>query len=451
MSTKVNFDIIIICSDVIGEKIAGPAIRCVEIAKYLSKFYEVLLASPKINDKEKYLCRTISTDDPLFRSEVFNANIVIFQGDALKVHPFLKEYSGVLIADLYCPIPLEYHQVSEGFPLETRLNTASYLAEMVHEQLVYADHFLCASERQKEFWLGSLTLAGRINALRWPIASHADVSQLISLLPFGLDSHRPQRDRHALRDAFSIPYDDFVMVWGGGIYQWFDPLTIIRALHRLIKKGFRVHLVFMGVKHPNPSINEHDMCGSAVALSKELGLFDQFVHFNFGWVDYSDRHNFLFDADIGVSAHFDNPETRYSFRTRMLDYLWAGLPIVATKGDVFGDALDANSIGVAVDFEDVDGWVAALEKMITMNDFRAACRAGSERYAQAFRWDIVTKPLLNLCAQISTSPDREYVRTNFCRGVRRQGLGQRVRGAFVRGGLLGIASAAYRFAARRFR
>jgi hypothetical protein len=38
---------------------------------------------------------------------------------------------------------------------------------------------------------------------------------------------------------------------------------------------------------------------------------------------------------VGVSTHRDHLETRLSFRTRMLDYIWAGLPIVCTDGDHF--------------------------------------------------------------------------------------------------------------------
>ena len=39
---------------------------------------------------------------------------------------------------------------------------------------------------------------------------------------------------------------------------------------------------------------------------------------------------YLTEADAGVSTHHEHIETTYSFRTRILDYLWASLPIVAT-------------------------------------------------------------------------------------------------------------------------
>jgi len=46
----------------------------------------------------------------------------------------------------------------------------------------------------------------------------------------------------------------------------------------------------------------------------------------------------------------------------MLDYLWCGLPIVATKGDVFADNIQTHQLGLVVDFESVDDWYAAFKK-----------------------------------------------------------------------------------------
>ncbi len=56
------------------------------------------------------------------------------------------------------------------------------------------------------------------------------------------------------------------------------------------------------------------------------------MFFNDGWVEYAQRQNFLLEATLGVTTHFDSAETRFSFRTRALDYLWAALPVVDYGG-----------------------------------------------------------------------------------------------------------------------
>jgi glycosyltransferase involved in cell wall biosynthesis len=83
-----------------------------------------------------------------------------------------------------------------------------------------------------------------------------------------------------------------------------------------------------------------------------------------GWVSYEDRQRYLLEADIGVSAHYDSVETRYAFRTRLLDYFWAGLPTISTRGDVLGDLVAERRLGRATAAEDVDGWAAAIEELL---------------------------------------------------------------------------------------
>lgn len=414
-----------------------------EIAKCLINEYSVSIAAPSVKLKDTAGVELFQFCSEKFHAHVSSASIIIIQGDALRTHPFLKNCSAVLIADLYCPVQLEYHQVSDGIDSDIRIHTSAYLAETLREQLAYADHFICASERQRNYWLGALTSAGRINALRWPKASHANVEELISLLPFGLADDSPSLERRALREMFNIPSDDFVLVWGGGIYQWFDPLTIIRAVHRLIQNGNKVHLVFIGVKHPNPDIQQHNMCTQALSLAEELGLEGKYVHFNFGWVDYGDRHNYLLDADIGVSAHFHNPETIFSFRTRILDYLWCALPIISTKGDFFGDKLLEEQCGISVDYESTDDWVNAIESLIKNPEKLRNLREGSRRYSQQFRWRILVSKLADRCRNISPSPDRKFIRSSFISSPKPTFI-RRLKAVFARGGITALFSTFFR-------
>jgi hypothetical protein len=65
----------------------------------------------------------------------------------------------------------------------------------------------------------------------------------------------------------------------------------------------------MGTKSPNDKVPIMDMTLKARQLSDELGLTDKSVFFLDGWVPYEDRVNYLLDATIAVSAHFDLPET----------------------------------------------------------------------------------------------------------------------------------------------
>ena len=142
-----------------------------------------------------------------------------------------------------------------------------------------------------------------------------------------------------------MPEDARILLWGGGIWDWLDAPTVIRATARLPDD---VHLVFQGVKRPALlERDEHAAGAQAIALARELGLEER-VHFNHDWVPYEQRGAWLLDADLGVSAHPAHLETRFAYRTRIADYLWAGLPVVTSAGDVLGDHVATRGLGRAV-------------------------------------------------------------------------------------------------------
>src|SRR5262249_10214245 len=151
-----------------------------------------------------------------------------------------------------------------------------------------------------------------------------------------------------------IGVDDKVILWGGGIYNWFDPLTLLRALDKLRIRVPEVRLYFLGLRHPNPHVPEMRMAVETQRLADDLGLTGTHVFCKEGGVEYAARQNYLLDADVGVSTPLDHVETEFSFRTRILDYFWAGLPVVATAGDALGDLIEERQVGLTVPAEDVD-------------------------------------------------------------------------------------------------
>nr|MDQ3579734.1 glycosyltransferase family 4 protein [Actinomycetota bacterium] len=202
-----------------------------------------------------------------------------------------------------------------------------------------------------------------------------------------------------------ISESDKVILWAGGIYDWFDPTTLVRAVGRLSERRPMVRLFFLGLKHPNSSVLTTPKIAEIRALSDALGLTEKFVFFNEGWVDYHDRQNYLLDADVGVSTHIQHIEATFSSRTRILDYLWAGLPIVSTAGDTFADLITQQQLGVAVPERDVDALVEALDRCLFDEDFAAACRTNVARVAADFSWGEVLEPLLAFCRSPQRASD----------------------------------------------
>ena len=206
---------------------------------------------------------------------------------------------------------------------------------------------------------------------------------------------------------FPIPplHKLLVILWGGGVYNWFDPLTLIRAMAVVAEKVPEARLVFMGMKHPNPDVPAMAMANHSRELAEQLGLTGRHVFFNETWVPYQDRADLLLDADIGVSCHFDHIETEFSFRTRILDYLWAGLPIVCTQGDAFATLVETEGLGATAAPEDVLGLATALIDLLTDEPARAAASERVKEVAKRFTWRQSLAPLMAFMADPRRAPD----------------------------------------------
>jgi glycosyltransferase involved in cell wall biosynthesis len=325
----------------------------------------------------------------------------------LELAPALKkEHSRkIVVCDLYDPMHLELLEQGKGIADDKRAKDLIGVTKVLDAQLERGDFFLCASQRQRHFWLGHLAALGRLS----PRLYDADptTQSLLAVVPFGLSPQPPTRTGPGLRATLDgIGETDHVVLWAGGIYSWFDPLTLVRAIEKLRQRRGDVRLVFLGMRHPNPEVAEMDIGTRTVRLSDSLGLTGKHVFFNEHWVPYEERQNWLLDADCGVTTHFEHVETTFAFRTRVLDYLWAGLPIVTTDGDAFADLVRDEKLGVVVPAEDVDALADALERSLYDTEFIAACTERIAVVAQRFTWPKALNPLVEFCRDPRPAADR---------------------------------------------
>lgn len=398
--------IAIVTLDSFTEKMAGPAIRVWEIARVLSNAgHDVHVFTFSKAERIPETFTLSPTTIPSFRDDLGDCDIVIVQGFLLQTFPWLTNSKHHLVVDLYDPFHLESLEVEKNKPLTQRRHSLGYAINELDVQIRGGDFFICASERQRDFWLGQLASVGRITPELYDRDS--TLRLLIDSAPFGIAEEIPAHTRPAAKGVITgIDEDDKLVLWGGGIYNWFDPLTVIRAIDRARETVPNIRLLFMGAKHPNPDVPEMEMARAARTLVAELGL-DNHVFFNEDWVEYSERHNFLRDADLAVSAHFLGIETDFSFRTRMLDYIWASLPIVCTEGDFFAAEVEAKNLGRAVPCEDSEAMAAAFVELLGKEGSTVCADISRNvaQYAESLRWSQTLKNLVNYCANPwETSP-----------------------------------------------
>jgi len=375
---------------------SGPAIRCLELAQVIAQQHEVTVATSQKSDLEADPIRIradLAQNRTLLGQLAREHDVVITQGLVLTKFPFLRRAAKFLVIDLYDPYLLEY--LAHPHP---RLPELGFLRQLhsVNRQLMQGDFFLCANESQKDYWLGALGALGRLDPSQY--ARDPSFSGLVGIVPFGMPSQPPRKQRSALRDAIpTIRPGDTVLLWAGGIWDWLDPLVIIQAVAEISKTRSDIKLVFLGTRDPNPNNRAMSMLGRCKAESKAMGVLDETVIFLEGWVPYDERQNYLLDADIGLSAHPDTIESRFSFRTRILDYLWTGLPMIVSQGDGWSEYISDKRLGMAVPMGDVAAWQAAIPSLVDDGNERAAIRRRIAALAPNFHWKTAAASLVEFC------------------------------------------------------
>jgi glycosyltransferase involved in cell wall biosynthesis len=139
------------------------------------------------------------------------------------------------------------------------------------------------------------------------------------------------------------------------------------------------------------------------ALAAELGLTDRSVFFG-DWVPYQDWANVLLEASAGISLHPDTAESRLAYRSRALDYIWSGLPMVVTRGDAISEIVEAHGLGEVVDYGDDAGVASAIRRVLQRP--RADWQDQFRQARADLTWECAARPLIAFCRQPYFAADR---------------------------------------------
>lgn len=283
-----------------------------------------------------------------------------------------------LVLDLYVPIYVEVAaRDSDDIDTEYR----HYMADIERHNsvLTRGDYFLCANEPQKLFYTGILGSLGVLNP-----ATYRD--HRLMVVPFGVERAEPIAKTNPYREL-GIAEGEFVLLWFGGLYPWFKIDSLLGAVQQL-----PVKLVIVGGSNPfNTNADFQKQYEFAVKYCKDNGLTNEKVFF-VDWVDYADRADWYRHADVVISLNTPGEENAFSWRTRVIDYVWGELVMLSNGGDPLSDLLiDA---GAAIRLEGIteDDITRAVSTVVgrSIDDERRNLVAVKQR----FFWDVVVEPLL---------------------------------------------------------
>jgi glycosyltransferase involved in cell wall biosynthesis len=384
--------VLVVTEDRVGETLGGAAIRAYEIARALTDVAEVTLAAPGTEPAGLAPARHVpyELEDPRPLRELFrDAEVVIMRPPNPLVGGWLRGSRARIVYDICDPLPLNILEAQASSPRERQLFWHTVALDHFLEALDTGHHFICSGTRQRDLYLGAM-LASR---LIHPAAYAADPSfrTFLERVPFGIPSEPPQRVGGAGPRAHveGVGEDDQVVLWNGGIWNWLDPVTAVEATVSAAERCPRVRLVFMYARGGDGPEGRAER--DARESARRLGALDRLVFFNEKPIPYRERASWLLEADCVLSTHLDHLEAGFSFRTRLLDCFWAGMPAVCTGGDEVSELIEACEGGVAAPFGDVDAVAGGLVEVLSR---------GREQYRERLlaagadmTWPKVVEPL----------------------------------------------------------
>lgn len=383
--------LLVVAPDVVGERMAGPGIRYVEIAKALAPTIPVTFAigvegSGTVDFGDARVDTRKYTTREELEHLVDSSDVVFCQFIDTNVVKYALGRGKRVVYDLYNVLPVEAigsERISGFSDVVSKDREYAELLSYFRFCCVSGSYFVASNERQRDYWLGFLMAAGALSPSNLDKRALAGI---IGLLPFGMDAREPRSTRHGLRGRHGISDDDFIVIWAGGIWDWFDAETPIRAVAQLVPTHPDLKLVFYGTTHPNSAIGKPAAVTRAEELAGSLGVLGSNVIFLDEWVPFHDRENFLLDADIALSAHKPSLETHYAFRTRILDHFWAELPSVVSTGDWFAEYIETHELGLVVPCEDVHETADALLRFKNDPELRRTVKSNVSSIRDQWHW-----------------------------------------------------------------
>lgn len=380
-------------SEPIRPHMAGAGIRYFELARRLPAFgLEVVLINPgdlaqvPVDELPGVQVRRFERKRLAELTE--DCDVAVSQGQLCN-DLVVKVPELPLVVDLHDPFLAEHLHYAEALGLGPFLNDhATWVMQMWN-----GDFFLCASEEQRDYYLGFLTAVGRVHPPR--MAHDPDPGSLVAVVPYGVPEELPPFSPLLPQRA---PGEKRLLF--GGLYDWYDPWPVLEALEAVDEPSWT--LIF--IRNPNPQTPQK-LLGEVEAWCRQRGWWGERVKV-IDWVPAERRYDLWRDVDLLVATHDRSLETRLSLRIRFLDALVAGCSVVTNEGGAISRLLREYDAGWVVPSKDPAALARAYRQALSDGALATARRRAAEKLLEAFSWDRSLAPLVAFCHRPRADPTK---------------------------------------------
>ncbi len=180
------------------------------------------------------------------------------------------------------------------------------------------DVFSCVSAPQLCAVIGELGARGRLN-------QYTNGYNFAYVIFNGFPELEFTYQNRSIRGR-EVAEDDFVILWSGGYNTWTDVDTLFQALEGAMKANPKIKFLSTGgeIKGQDEVTYFHFL-----DLIRNSSCSANFIMK--GWLPIEEARSYYSDADVGINIDQDIYEVRLGSKMRVMEWLWAGLPILSTK------------------------------------------------------------------------------------------------------------------------
>lgn len=366
--------------------ILGPTLRVVQMARLAKQAgHEVVIALEDGREGRFEEMRTCRLTPESVR--VIKPKDVIVAVATL--HPAIfKAILGFRLGfdlDLYGLGALEHLEMDHPYTPRQVFQSRRRLRRRYRILSEHAERIYLSDPQQLAFLGGTIIADGlRSSAI---LASRLPEKSL--LLPMGVPASSPGDSPSPFPSRFA---DRPVFLWGGGIWSWFDIDTLLEAFRILRDRGSPAALFFICGSNPSKSAAHDGPVRRALETSRDLGLLDSNVAFHQTGVLPSDLPAYLQHCAAAVMSNPRRLESLGSWRTRLLDPLAYGKPVVTAGYDPLSDRLAGSGAALVSPSGDAGALADQIDRFCGSPKLRETMSDASRREAKAFSWSAIFAP-----------------------------------------------------------
>lgn len=271
----------------------------------------------------------------------------------------------------------------------------------VRRVLQKGDIFSACGTPQRHALVGELAMAGRLN-------SHTFGYEFTRVILPGARStsnHRVKREARPFLNAFGVTSEDFVVLWCGGYNTWTDVKTLFAGLELAMAQDPRVHFVSVGANSYEAPDNVYTQF---LALIEKSPYRDRF-HMA-GWRPWTEIPDYYHESDVGLNIDALHYETIYGTRTRLVEMIAAGMPVITSLGCEISELLRDRGAGLAFaigDWQDLGRHILTLSKNCLLRERMA--KSAIDYANNDLSFAAATTPLRIWVRNPQVAPDKKPV------------------------------------------